>query len=82
MIESLIDRLTRLSLRFKWVVIALAILVMVGGVVAVTQFNQELIPPVEFPQSVVLALNGGTDADDMLKHSLSRLSKPSQELTK
>ncbi|MFV1858415.1 MAG: efflux RND transporter permease subunit [Anaerolineales bacterium] len=66
MIESLIGRLTRVSLRFKWVVIALAILVMVGGVFAVTQFKQELIPAVEFPQTVVLAFNGGMAAEDML----------------
>ena len=39
MIESLIGSLTSASLRFKWVVIALAVLVMVGGVFAVTQFK-------------------------------------------
>ncbi len=66
MIESLVGRLTRASLRFKWVVIALAILAMVGGAFAVTQFKQELIPAVEFPQTVVLAFNGGMAAEDML----------------
>jgi HAE1 family hydrophobic/amphiphilic exporter-1 len=67
MIESLIGRLTRASLRFNWVVIALAILAMVGGVFAVTQFKQELIPAVEFPQTVVLAFNNGMDAEEMLE---------------
>ena len=66
MIESLIGRLTSASLRFKWVVIALAVLVMVGGLYAVTQFKQELIPAVEFPQTVVLAFNSGMAAEDML----------------
>jgi len=66
MIESLVGWLTRASLRFKWVVIALATLAIVGGAFAVTQFKQELIPAVEFPQTVVLAFNGGMAAEDML----------------
>ena len=64
--ESLIGRLTSASLRFKWMVIALAILVMVGGVFAISQFKQELIPAIEFPQTVVLAFNSGMAAEDML----------------
>ncbi len=66
MMESLIGRLTSASLRFKWMVIALAILVMVGGVFAISQFKQELIPAIEFPQTVVLAFNSGIAAEDML----------------
>ena len=42
MLESLIDRITRASLRFKWVTIILSIIVLVGGVFAVTQLKQEL----------------------------------------
>ncbi len=53
MMESLIGRLTSASMRFKWMVIALAILVMVGGVFAISQFKQELIPAIEFPQTVL-----------------------------
>ncbi|GMR09432.1 MAG: hypothetical protein BMS9Abin28_0250 [Anaerolineae bacterium] len=75
MIESLVGRLTRASLRFKWVVIALATLMMVGGVFAVTQFKQELIPAVEFPQTVVLAFNSGMAAEDML----DQVTKPIEE---
>jgi len=66
MIESLISWVTRTSLRIKWVVIALAVLVMVAGVFAIGQFKQELIPAVEFPQTVVLAFNNGMEAEDML----------------
>jgi multidrug efflux pump subunit AcrB len=39
---------------------------MLGGIFAVTQFKQELIPAVEFPQTVVLAFNNGMDAEEML----------------
>jgi HAE1 family hydrophobic/amphiphilic exporter-1 len=67
MIESLIDRLTRASIRFKWVTIVLTILVLAAGVVAALQLNQELLPRIEFPQSVILALNPGTEVDVMLE---------------
>jgi hypothetical protein len=66
-LESLIDQITRVSLRFKWVTIILSIVVLVGGVFAVTQLKQELLPKIDFPQSVILALNSGMDLDDMLE---------------
>jgi multidrug efflux pump subunit AcrB len=65
-LESLIDRITRASLRFKWVVITLSILVLIGGVLAVTQLNQELLPKIEFPQSIVFTMNPGADPEQMV----------------
>ncbi len=65
MIESLIDRLTRVSLRLRWVTIALAIVALVAGAVAVVQLNQELIPDIEFPTTIVLAFNSGMEPEDM-----------------
>ncbi len=66
MLESLIDRITRASLRFKWVVITLSILVLVGGALAVTQLNQELLPKIEFPQSIVFIMNPGASPEQMV----------------
>jgi multidrug efflux pump subunit AcrB len=66
-LESLIDKITRASLRFKWVTIVLSIIVLVGGVFAVTQLRQELLPKIDFPQSVLLALNSGMELEDMLE---------------
>lgn len=54
MLRSLIDKLTRASLRFKWATIAITVLVFVAGVVAFTQFNRELIPSIEFPHAGVI----------------------------
>jgi HAE1 family hydrophobic/amphiphilic exporter-1 len=65
MIASVIDRLTRASLRFKWVTLALALLVLVAGVLALTQLKQELIPKIDFPANIVLALNQGAKAEAM-----------------
>ena len=66
MLESFIDRITRASLRFKWVTIGLTVIVLVAGVLAIPQLKQELIPSIEFPQSVVLAFNSGVDSQAML----------------
>ncbi|HEY43444.1 MAG TPA: efflux RND transporter permease subunit [Anaerolineae bacterium] len=65
MLESFIDRITRASLRFKWVTIGLSILALVAGVFALTQLKQELIPSIEFPQSVVIAVNPGMDPESL-----------------
>ncbi len=65
MIESFIDRLTRASLRLKWVTIALAVVALVAGVIAVVQLNQELIPNIEFPTTIILAFNSGMEPEEM-----------------
>jgi HAE1 family hydrophobic/amphiphilic exporter-1 len=65
MIQAFIDRLTRASLRFKWVTIALAIIALVAGIIAVVQLNQELIPGIEFPTTIVVAFNSGMEPEDM-----------------
>ena len=66
MFESFIDRITRASLRFKWVTIILSIVFIVGGIFAATQLKQELLPKIEFPQSVILAMNSGMGLEEML----------------
>ena len=54
--------LTVLSLRFRWLVILISALVMVLGVQSWSQMNQELLPPVEFPSSFVIAIAGGMNS--------------------
>jgi hydrophobic/amphiphilic exporter-1 (mainly G- bacteria), HAE1 family len=66
MLRAFFDKITRGSLRVRWLTIALSVLVLAAGVIALTQFNQELIPAVEFPQSVVLAFYPGADVDAVL----------------
>ena len=65
MIESAIDFLTRISLRFKWVVIALSILTLIAGVFAITQLNQELLPKIEFPQTIVMVMYPSASAAEV-----------------
>jgi HAE1 family hydrophobic/amphiphilic exporter-1 len=42
------------------------VLVFAAGIVALSQFNRELIPPIEFPQTVLIAFNPGQDSEVML----------------
>ena len=65
MLQTLIERLTRASLRFKWVTIVLAIVALVAGVIALVQLNQELIPSIEFPTTIIVGFNSGMEPEDM-----------------
>jgi multidrug efflux pump subunit AcrB len=51
--------LTTLSLRFRWVVIALVVTMLGLGGVAYGSMQQELLPPIEFPQTIILAQANG-----------------------
>ena len=55
MLSALFDRITRGSLRFSWITIILALLLLALGVLAVGDLNQELVPRIEFPQTIVIA---------------------------
>jgi multidrug efflux pump subunit AcrB len=71
--RALFNALTTLSLRFRAVTLLLVVLVMVFGGVAVTQLNQELLPPIEFPQTIILAQVSGMTSDQVLNVVTSRL---------
>jgi HAE1 family hydrophobic/amphiphilic exporter-1 len=64
-LENLIDRLTRLSLRLSWFTVALSVAVIAAGIFALSQLGLELLPSIEFPQSVVIAINPNLDASSM-----------------
>jgi HAE1 family hydrophobic/amphiphilic exporter-1 len=55
MLTNFFDWITRLSLRFRWITIALTAVILGLGVYAATQLNLELLPRVEFPQTIVIA---------------------------
>ncbi len=64
--KSIFSRLTTLSLRFRVVTLALVVLVSIAGIIAVTQLKQELIPSVEFPQTIILGEAAGMTSDQVL----------------
>ena len=71
--KSLFTGITALSLRFRWVTLAIAVLFSAAGVVAVSQLRQELIPGVEFPQTIILSQASGMTSEQVLAVLTQRL---------
>ncbi|MCB0075986.1 MAG: efflux RND transporter permease subunit [Anaerolineales bacterium] len=65
MLERAIDALTHLSIRAKWITLLLSALFMAAGAVGLTQLNQELLPKIDFPQSVIITQGSNFDAGQM-----------------
>jgi HAE1 family hydrophobic/amphiphilic exporter-1 len=66
MLERFFNAITDASIRFKWLTIALAVILIVAGAGAVGQLKQELIPSIEFPQTILLAFNSEMDSATLL----------------
>lgn len=64
--RNVLDRITRIAVRFRWVTISLTFILIGAGVYAFTQFNQELLPDIEFPNTVVVAQNSGATSENIL----------------
>jgi multidrug efflux pump subunit AcrB len=66
MLANLFDKVTRLSLRFRWGTIVLTVVVAVLGIFGLTQLNMELLPPIDFPAMVAVTLWQGAGAEEVL----------------
>lgn len=64
--RSFFNFLTTMALRFRAVTLVLVVIVMMLGGVATTGLQQELLPPLEFPQSFVLIQVSGMTSDEVL----------------
>ncbi len=64
--KFVLDKITRLSLRFRAVTIILVFVLMSLGVTAWTRLNQELLPPVEIPQTIILTQTSGMTSEQVL----------------
>ncbi len=78
--KSLFSGLTSLSLRFRAVTLALVVLVSIGGVIGVTQMKQELIPSIEFPQTIILAQATGMSSEQVLNVITTRIEEALDEI--
>lgn len=54
MIANVFDHITRLSLRYRWGVLAVALITLALGGYGLTKLNLELLPRIEFPQTIVI----------------------------
>ncbi|MCA9907077.1 MAG: efflux RND transporter permease subunit, partial [Anaerolineae bacterium] len=71
--KAIFAGVTNLSLRFGAVVLALMAVISVLGVIAITRMRQELIPPIEFPQTIIITQASGMTSDQVLNVVTSRL---------
>ncbi|MBC8098217.1 MAG: efflux RND transporter permease subunit, partial [Armatimonadetes bacterium] len=78
--KALFTFLTNLSLRFRAVTLLLVAAVLVLGGVATSQLNQELLPPIEFPQTIILAQAGGMTSEQVLTVITTRLEAALNEV--
>jgi len=77
--KGFFSAITRLSLRFYPITLLLSVLISIAGVVAVTQLRQELIPSVEFPQTIILAQATGMTSEQVLNVLTNRLESALNE---
>ena len=77
--RSFFGAITALSLRFRWVTLILAALVSVAGIAAITQLRQELIPSVEFPQTIILSQVSGMSSEQVLDVLTRRIEQALDE---
>lgn len=64
--RAFFDATTRLALRFRWVTIAITLMFIGLGLYSYNELNRELIPNIEFPQTIILAQNSGASSEQML----------------
>ena len=77
--RSFFGAITALSLRFRWVTLAIAALVSVAGISAIMQLRQELIPSVEFPQTIILTQVSGMTSEQVLNAVTRRIEQALDE---
>lgn len=78
--RAVFNRITQLSLRFRWLTVAVTVGLISLGFYSYTQLNQELIPDIEFPQTIVLAQNGGATSDQILHMYSIPIEESSREV--
>lgn len=71
--KYIFNLMTTISLRFRLLTVLLVIALLVLGGVAASQLNQELLPPIEFPQTIILAQTSGMTSDEVLTVLTERL---------
>lgn len=78
--KSLFNAVTSLSLRFRLITLALVVVVSGLGIVAITQLKQELLPPIEFPSTFILAQVSGMTSEQALRVMTERIEAELQEI--
>jgi multidrug efflux pump subunit AcrB len=78
--RSFFNLLTQVALRFRGVTLAIVALIMSLGVIAAGELKQELLPPIEFPQTIILAQVSGMTSDQVLNIVTERIENSLLEI--
>ncbi|PJF41028.1 MAG: hypothetical protein CUN54_03070 [Phototrophicales bacterium] len=73
--KSFFSAITRLSIKFRFITLLFVVAAIALGGIAVTDLQQELIPPIEFPQTIVLAQVPGMTSEQVLNVVTLRLEE-------
>ncbi|MCL4255431.1 MAG: efflux RND transporter permease subunit, partial [Anaerolineae bacterium] len=71
--KALFGSITALALRLRYLTLLFVILLMVLGVQAAATQKQELLPPIEFPQTFILAQANGMTAEEVMEILTKRI---------
>jgi HAE1 family hydrophobic/amphiphilic exporter-1 len=71
MLTRLFNRITQLSIRFRWIVIAISLLIIGGGIYAMLTLNLEMLPNIDFPQTVVVAQWSDAESADQFLEEIT-----------
>ncbi len=78
--RALFTFFTTAALRFRILTVVAIVLVLGFGLQAVTLLNQELLPPIEFPQTIILTQVSGMTSDEVLTVVTERLEQRLSEI--
>ncbi|HSH04746.1 MAG TPA: efflux RND transporter permease subunit [Anaerolineae bacterium] len=76
MLANLFDRITRTSVHWRWVTLAATFIILAAGAWSATGLNQEMLPRVEFPQTIVVAQWSDSESATQF---LETITKPFEE---
>lgn len=71
--KRILSVVTGLSLRFRYLTLVLAIAFLILGVVAASELNQELLPPIDLPQTIILAQASGMTTEQVMNILTQRI---------
>ena len=73
--------ITRTAVRLRWFTFAMVFVLLALGVYAATDLNQELLPPIELPQTIILGQVAGMTSEQVLNVMTERLEDALTEVS-
>ncbi len=79
MLTRLFNSMTRISIRFRWILLVISLIILGAGIYAVTTLNMEMLPRIEFPQTIIVAQWEEAESSDQF---LKEITTPLEDALK